>query len=99
VFISVHSIMKSTNACDLIVMRLQNSSEYGLSSNAYLMMRPLASLLCKISPSGNSMTTSMGVSVKIMVQFARGNQDGIEQLLDQRVIGLRLIEYIADELY
>jgi hypothetical protein len=41
----------------------------------------------------------MGVSVKIMVQFARGNQDGIEQLLDQQVIGLGLIEYIADELY
>jgi hypothetical protein len=34
-----------------------------------------------------------------MVQFARGNQDGIEQLLDLGVTGLRLIEYLADEVY
>jgi hypothetical protein len=40
-----------------------------------------------------------GVSVKIMAQFVRGNQDGVEQLLDQRVTGLGLIEYITDELY
>jgi hypothetical protein len=33
VFISVHSTMKSTNACDLMVVRLQNSCEYGLSES------------------------------------------------------------------
>lgn len=83
--------MKSTNACDLIVVRLQSSSEYGLSSNAHLMMRPLTSLLRKISPSENSVTTSMGVSIKIMAQFVRGDQDSIEQLLDLGVTGLRLV--------
>jgi hypothetical protein len=60
VFISVHSTMKSTSASDFMVVRLRNSSKYGLSSNAHLMMHPLASLLCKISPSGNSVTTSIG---------------------------------------
>jgi hypothetical protein len=60
VFISVHLTMKSTSACDLIVVRLQNSSEYGLSSNAHLIIHPLASLLHKMSPNGNLMTTSMG---------------------------------------
>jgi hypothetical protein len=29
----------------------------------------------------------------------RGNQDGIEQLLDLGIMGLRLIEYLADEVY
>jgi hypothetical protein len=60
VFISVHSIMKLTNTYDLIVVRLRNSSEYGLSSNAHLIMRPFMFLLRKMSPSGNSVTTSMG---------------------------------------
>jgi hypothetical protein len=60
VFISVHSTMKLTSACDLIVVRLQNFREYGLSSNVHLMMRLLASLLHKISPSENLVTTSMG---------------------------------------
>jgi hypothetical protein len=40
-----------------------------------------------------------GVSVKIMAQFTRGNQDGIEQLLDLGVTGLGLVEYLADEVY
>jgi hypothetical protein len=40
-----------------------------------------------------------GVSIKIMAQFARGNQDGIEQLLDLGVMGLRLIEYLTNEVY
>jgi hypothetical protein len=40
-----------------------------------------------------------GVSIKIMVQFARGDQDSIKQLLDLGVIGLKLIEYLADEVY
>jgi hypothetical protein len=40
-----------------------------------------------------------GVNIKIMVQFARGNQDGIEQLLDLGIMGLRLIEYLTDEVY
>jgi hypothetical protein len=81
VFISVHSTMKSTSACDLIIVRLRNSSEYGLSSDAHLMMRQLASLL---------------VSIKIMPLFARGNQNSIEQLLDLGVTGLRLVKYLAD---
>jgi hypothetical protein len=34
-----------------------------------------------------------------MAQFARGDQDSIEQLLDLGVMGLRLVEYLADELY
>jgi hypothetical protein len=38
-----------------------------------------------------------GVSIKIMMQFARGDQDGIEQLLDLGVTGLGLIEYLADK--
>jgi hypothetical protein len=60
VFISVHSTMKSTSAYDLIVMWLQNSSEYGLSTSAHLIMHPLASLLRKMFPSRNSVTTLMG---------------------------------------
>jgi hypothetical protein len=40
-----------------------------------------------------------GVSVKIVVHFVGGNQDSIEQLLDLGVTGLRLIEYLADEVY
>jgi hypothetical protein len=34
-----------------------------------------------------------------MAQFMRGNQDGIEQLLDLGITGLRLIEYLTDEVY
>jgi hypothetical protein len=34
-----------------------------------------------------------------MAQFARGDQDSIEQLLDLGVTGLRLVEYLADEVY
>jgi hypothetical protein len=34
-----------------------------------------------------------------MVQFVRGDQDSIKQLLDLGVTGLRLIEYLADEVY
>jgi hypothetical protein len=34
-----------------------------------------------------------------MVQFARGNQDSIEQLLDLGVTGLRLVEYLVDEVH
>jgi hypothetical protein len=52
--------MKSTSAYDLIVMWLQNSSEYGLSTSAHLIMHPLASLLRKMFPSRNSVTTLMG---------------------------------------
>jgi hypothetical protein len=40
-----------------------------------------------------------GVSVKITAQFVRGDQDGVQQLLDLRVMGLGLIEYLADEVY
>jgi hypothetical protein len=29
----------------------------------------------------------------------RGNKDGIEQLLDLGITGLRLVEYLADEVY
>jgi hypothetical protein len=39
----------------------------------------------------------MGVSIKIMAQFVRGDQDSIEQLLDLGVTGLRLVEYLTDE--
>jgi hypothetical protein len=34
-----------------------------------------------------------------MAQFARGDQDSIEQLLDLGVTGLRFVEYLADEIY
>jgi hypothetical protein len=34
-----------------------------------------------------------------MVQFARGDQDSIKQLLDLGVMSLRLVEYLADEVY
>jgi hypothetical protein len=34
-----------------------------------------------------------------MAQFVRGDQDGIEQLLDLGVIGLGLIAYLIDEVY
>jgi hypothetical protein len=34
-----------------------------------------------------------------MVQFTRGDQDSIEQLLDLEVMGLRLVEYLIDEVY
>jgi hypothetical protein len=34
-----------------------------------------------------------------MAQFVRGDQDIIEQLLDLGVTGLRLVEYLADEVY
>jgi hypothetical protein len=40
-----------------------------------------------------------GVSIEIMAQFARSDQDSIEQLLDLGVTGLRLVEYLADEVY
>jgi hypothetical protein len=40
-----------------------------------------------------------GVSVKIIAQFARGDQDDVQQLLDLQVTGLGLIEYLADEVY
>jgi hypothetical protein len=40
-----------------------------------------------------------GVSIKVMAQFARGDQDGIEQLLDLGITGLRLIEYLTIEVY
>jgi hypothetical protein len=39
------------------------------------------------------------VSIKIMVQCARGDQDSIEQLLDLGVTGLRFVEYLTDEVY
>jgi hypothetical protein len=34
-----------------------------------------------------------------MVQLARGDQDSIEQLLDLGITGLRLVEYLTDEVY
>jgi hypothetical protein len=34
-----------------------------------------------------------------MAQFARGDQDSIEQLQDLGVTGLGLVEYLADEVY
>jgi hypothetical protein len=34
-----------------------------------------------------------------MAQFVRGDQDSIEQLLDLGVTGLRLVEYLTDEVY
>jgi hypothetical protein len=40
-----------------------------------------------------------GVSIEIMVQFVRSDQDSIKQLLDLGVTGLRLVEYLADEVY
>jgi hypothetical protein len=40
-----------------------------------------------------------GVSIKIMAQFARGDQDSIKQLLDLGVTGLRFVEYLANEVY
>jgi hypothetical protein len=34
-----------------------------------------------------------------MAQFARGDQDNIEQVLDLGVMGLELVEYLTDEVY
>jgi hypothetical protein len=34
-----------------------------------------------------------------MAQFVRGNQDGIERLLDIGVTSLGLIKYLTDEVY
>jgi hypothetical protein len=34
-----------------------------------------------------------------MAQFARGDSDSIEQLLDLGVIGLGLVEYLTGEVY
>jgi len=56
-WISVHSAMKLAKTCDLTDDQLLNSMEYLSSSTTHLMMRPLASLLRRISSSGNSETT------------------------------------------
>jgi hypothetical protein len=63
------------------------------------MMCMLVSLLCKMSPSKNSITTSMGLGVDIMAQFVRGDQDSVQQLLDLWIAGFGLSEDLANEVY
>jgi hypothetical protein len=40
-----------------------------------------------------------GVGVKVMAQFARGDQDTVQQLLDLRIVDFELIEDLANEVY
>ena len=56
-WISVHSAMKSSRACDLMVERGRNSMDRAPSSTDHLTTRPLASLLWSMLPSGKEETT------------------------------------------
>jgi hypothetical protein len=40
-----------------------------------------------------------GVGVKIMAQFARGDQDSVQQILDVWIAGFGLIEDLANEVH
>ena len=53
---SVHSVTKSTSACDLIAVRDQKLISRAPNSHAHLAILPMAYLLWRISPIGNSVT-------------------------------------------
>ena len=61
---SLHSAKKSTRAWDLIAVLGVNFSSRAPSSTAHFEMRPVASRLCSISPSGKSVTTDILYSSK-----------------------------------
>ena len=56
---SLYSARKSTRAWDLIAVLGVNFSSSAPSSTAHFEIRPVASRLCKISPSGKSVTTDI----------------------------------------
>ena len=61
---SLHSARKSTRAWDLIAVLGVNFSSSAPSSTAYFEICPVPSLLCKMLPSGKSMTTDILYSSK-----------------------------------
>jgi hypothetical protein len=60
---------------------------------------PVAILVTQDVPQRKLCNHFYGVGVEIMVQFARGDQDSVQQLLDLRIAGFGLIEDLASEVY